>query len=200
MGRNMHKRSLVRALVLTLAALLLLSAAAIAKPAPKRGHPHTASADPYVNPFTASGWEPARTDMGVDWAPVHPLPVLAIGNAVILGVDRHASWPGGKIIWYQLLDGSHAGDIIYVAEHLGQLINAGTQVKAGQKIAEALPGYPWMEMGWADQYGSPIAYPCYHEGRQTASGKRMARFLQSLGATTYDNPGPGSDTESGNRC
>ena len=182
-----------------LAAVMLVAAPAFAKAKPKRHRPHAASAD-YVNPFTDPAWSPARTDMGVDYIPNKPLPVLAVGDAVILGSDRHAPWPGGKFIYYQLVNGSHAGDIIYVAEHLSQLIGAGTHVRAGQKIAQALPGYPYIEMGWADQYGSPIAYPCYHEGEQTRSGKRMARFLQSLGAAVYDNPGPGLDTENGQRC
>jgi hypothetical protein len=80
----------------------------------------------YIDPFAASGWYPARTDMGVDWFVTRRLPVLAIGDAVILGSDSHNSgWPGGHFIWYQLLDGSHAGDVIYVAEHLTQLLPAG---------------------------------------------------------------------------
>jgi len=193
----MHRRSL-GVVATALAAALLWAAPAFAARVHHR--PHAASADHYVNPFTDPAWGPARTDMGVDWIPNKPLPVLAVGNAVILGVDRHAPWPGGKFIYYQLLDGSHAGDIIYVAEHLSQMINAGTHVNAGQKIAEALPGYPYIEMGWADRYGSPIAYPCYHEGQQTRSGKRMARFVESLGASVYDNPGPGLTTEDGVRC
>jgi hypothetical protein len=193
----MHRRPLAVA-ALSLAAVLMMAAPALAAHA--RPRPHAAATDTYVNPFTDPAWGPARTDMGVDWIPNRPLPVLAVGNAVILGVDRHSSWPGGKIIDYQLLDGSHAGDIIYVAEHLSHLINAGTHVQAGQKIAMALPGYPYIEMGWADRYGSPIAYPCYKEASKTRSGKRMARFLQSLGATVYDNPGSGSDTENGRLC
>jgi hypothetical protein len=161
---------------------------------------HAPAAPKYVNPFADPAWQPSRTDMGVDWAPVHQLPVLAIGDAVILGSDWHSGWPGGHEIWYQLLDGSHAGDIVYVAEHLRRLIAVGTTVKAGQQIAVALPGYPWTEWGWADQYGSPRAYPCYHEGQVTNSGKEMARFMQSLGATVGDPPGPGSAKPSGKLC
>lgn len=158
-------------------------------------HPH-----PYVDPFTDPNWEPSRTDMGVDWLPVHPLPVVAIGDAVILGADNHSGWPGHHIIWYQLLDGSHAGDIVYVAEHLRGLSRAGTVVRAGQQIAVALPGYPWTEWGWADEYGSPRAYPCYKEGRQTNSGREMARFMRSLGATVGDPPGTGPAAPTGRLC
>lgn len=166
---------------LALCALVLLSAPAMA-----RQRPHAASADNYINPFAATGWEASRTDMGVDWVAAQPEPVLAIGDGVILGSDWHAPWPGKRIIWYQLTGGSHAGDVVYVAENLRHLLAAGTQVMAGQKIAEALPGYPGTEWGWADQYGTPIAFPCYRDGRQTRSGKRMARFLEELGAAVGD--------------
>jgi hypothetical protein len=191
----MQIRSLLGVAATAVAVTVLFSAPALAARAHHR--PHTASADSYINPFTDPGWQPSRIDMGVDWAPTKPEPVLAIGNALILGSDWHAPWPGGRIIWYQLLDGSHAGDIIYVAENLRHLVPAGTHVEAGQKIADALPSYPWTEWGWADQYGTPIAFPCYHEGKQTRAGKRMARFLQALGATTADNPGSGPDTPLG---
>ena len=155
---------------------------------------------PYVNPFTDPAWQPSRTDMGMDWAPVHKLPVLAIGDAVILGADNHSGWPGKHIIWYQLTAGGHVGDVIYVAEHLKNLARPGTVVHAGQQIALALPGYPWIETGWADQYGSPRAYPCYKEGHATNSGREMERFLISLGALQGEDPGHGSTHPSGKLC
>ncbi len=175
-----------------------------AKPRPKptklRAHAVRPVQNRYVNPFADPSWQPARTDMGVDWVPVRRLAVLAIGNALILGSDSKSGWPGGHIIWYQLLDGTHAGDIIYVAEHLTRLLPAGRTVHAGQQIAIAVPGYPYIEMGWADAYGSPRAYPCYKEGRQTHSGKEMARFLESLGAVVADPPGAVPDKPSGKLC
>lgn len=181
-------------------ALLALSVPTPAALAAKSKRPGHAAAGSYINPFASPGWAPSRTDMGVDWIPTRPMPVLAIGDAVILGSDWHAPWPGGRFIYYQLLDGSHAGDIVYVAEHLRKLARPGTIVKAGQKIATALPGYPWTEWGWADQYGSPRAYPCYKEGRQTNSGKEMARFMISLGAGAGDPPGHGTNAPSGRLC
>jgi hypothetical protein len=154
----------------------------------------------YINPFTNPGWEPARTDMGVDWIETKRLAVLAIGDAVILGSQNDSPWPGHHLIWYGLLDGSHTGDIVYVAEHLTHLLPAGTQVKAGQRIATALPGYPWTEWGWANAYGSPRALRYYREGKQTNSGKEMARFLETLGAIPGDPPGPGPDKPGGKLC
>jgi murein DD-endopeptidase MepM/ murein hydrolase activator NlpD len=155
----------------------------------------------YIDPFSASGWYPARTDMGVDWFVTRPLPVLAIGDAVILGSNSHDSgWPGGHFIWYQLLGGSHAGDVIYVAEHLKNLVPAGVHVRAGQKIAEALPGGTGTEWGWGETNGATRAGACYHEGQVTRSGREMARFMKSLGAQVQDPPGPGIDEPFGKLC
>lgn len=138
--------------------------------------------------------------MGVDWIPAAATPVVAIGNGTIVTSQSHASWLGKHYISYQLTDGSHTGDVVYVAEHLKNLLPAGTTVRAGQRIATALPGYPWTEWGWADQYGFPRAAPCYKEGKRTNCGKEMARFMIALGASVYDNPGSGSNAPSGNRC
>jgi hypothetical protein len=176
--------------------LALVIAAAAALPAGAQAEPPGR----YVDPFADPAWAPSRTDMGMDWLPARKLPVLAIGDAVIVGADTHSGWPGKHLIWYQLTDGSHAGDVVYVAEHLKDLARPGTVVRAGQQIAVALPGYPWIETGWADQYGSPRAYPCYKEGRATNSGREMERFLLSLGAPQGDPPGDGSDRPSGRRC
>jgi hypothetical protein len=154
----------------------------------------------YVNPFSNPAWQPSRIDMGIDWVPTRRVPVVAIGDALILGSEDHTGWPGHHIIWYRLLNGSHAGDIVYVAEHLTRLMPAGQTVHAGQRIATAIPGYPWTEWGWADQYGSPRAYPCYKEGHATNSGREMARFLASLGASTGASLRRGPDSPRGRLC
>jgi hypothetical protein len=189
------RRSLLATVLCSAATLLAAAATPVAPAAALARLPGR-----YVDPFADPAWEPARTDMGVDWIETKRLPVVAIGDAVILGSQNDSSWPGHHLIWYGLLSGSHAGDIVYVAEHLRHLVRAGTKVRAGQRIATALPGYPWTEWGWANVYGSPRALPCYHEGRQTNSGKEMARFLETLGATPGDAPGRGPDRPSGRFC
>lgn len=159
----------------------------------------TASAG-YVNPFATGSWSVSRTDMGVDYMPVRKEPIIAIGRAQILGSSMKSGWPGGAFLWYRLLDGDHAGDVVYVAEHLNKLAPAGTVVAAGQQIATALPGYPWTEWGWATPDGNPRAYPCYHDGMETNSGREMARFLQVLGAKPLSRLLPGPDAPVGKRC
>ena len=119
----------------------------------------------------------------------------------MLGSESHTSgWPARHLIWYQLTDGSHAGDVIYVAEHLRDLVPAGTTVRAGQVLATAGAGYPGTEWSWAGKDGATRAAPCYHEGMQTNSGREMARFLTSLGVQVQQPPGPGPSAPSGKRC
>jgi murein DD-endopeptidase MepM/ murein hydrolase activator NlpD len=124
----------------------------------------TPRADAYVNPFSQGSWSPGRIDMGVDMLPNHREPIRAIGAAKILGSTSHSGWPGGRYLWYQLISGSHKGEVVYVAEHLRKLVPAGRRVDAGQRVATALPGSPWIETGWADEYGATRASPCYKEG------------------------------------
>ena len=139
--------------------------------------------------------------MGVDWIPGRKLAVVAIGDAMILGSDSHADWPGRRFVYYALLNGSHTGDIVYVAEHLLNLAPAGKYVRAGQQIATALPGSPYTEWGWVTSDGGPLAYPCYsYDGKKTAAGNEMARCMLSLGAQVSDQPGRGPDKPQGGRC
>jgi hypothetical protein len=139
--------------------------------------------------------------MGVDYGVIGKrAPVVAIGDAKVIGSDSKSGWPGGHFIWYRLLDGDHAGNVIFVAETLTRLVPKGTIVNAGDRIATALHGGTGIETGFASRLGSPRAAPCYSEGMKTNSGKEMARFLRHLGARTADKPGPGPDYPSGARC
>lgn len=149
----------------------------------------------YVNPFTRGSWSPARIDEGVDWIPNAVSPVVAIGDGVITYSSINSGWPGGGFISYRLTSGSHAGYYVYVAEHITNLLPAGTVVSAGQQIATALPGSPWTEWGWASGYApAPAPSAAYNgapDGTATAGGKAFARFLMSLGVAGIENPGPG---------
>lgn len=163
-------------------------------------HRRTCTTAGYVNPIRGAAWLPGRTDMGVDFSVTRHKPIVAIGDALVLGSDNNSGWPGGHLMWYRLLDGDHAGNIIYVAETMGRMLPAGTTVTAGERIATAMPGGTGTEWGWANKLGSPRAAPCYSEGMKTNSGKEFARFLRHLGAKTADKPGPGPDFPSGDRC
>jgi LysM repeat protein len=152
----------------------------------------------YVNPFRFGSWSPSRIDEGVDWIPNVTSPVVAIGDGVITYSSMNSGWPAGGFITYRLTSGSHAGLYIYVAEHITNLLPAGSAVRAGEQIATALPGYPWTEWGWASPSGpepAPSArYNGAPDGSPTPGGKAFARFLISLGVTGIENPGPGPTT------
>jgi LysM repeat protein len=152
----------------------------------------------YVNPFTFGSWAPSRIDEGVDWIPNEVSPVVAIGDGVITYSSMDSGWPAGGFITYRLTSGSHAGLYIYVAEHISNLLPVGTVVSAGQRIATALPGYPWTEWGWAAAVGQEPApsaqYNGAPDGSSTPGGYAFARFLISLGVTGIANPGPGPTT------
>jgi murein DD-endopeptidase MepM/ murein hydrolase activator NlpD len=154
----------------------------------------------YVNPFKPARWYEGRIDMGVDYVPIRKRAVVAIGDAKVLGSDSHSGWPGGHLLWYKLLDGDHAGTVIYVAEQLKKLAPRGTKVAAGQRIATALPGGSGLEIGWSNRRGEPRAASCYSEGMKTHSGREMGRFLHSLGAKVGDRPGGVPDHPAGKRC
>jgi murein DD-endopeptidase MepM/ murein hydrolase activator NlpD len=154
----------------------------------------------YLNPFKPARWFEGRIDMGVDYVPIRKRALVAIGDAKILGSDSHSGWPGGHLLWYKLLDGDHAGNFIYVAEQLRRLVPKGTRVRAGQRIATALPRSTGLEIGWANRRGDPRAAPCYSEGMKTHSGREMARFLRRLGAKVGDRVGRVADHPSGQRC
>ena len=157
--------------------------------------------DAYVNPFKKGSWSPGRIDMGVDMIPNRRSPVLAIGAARILGSTAKSGWPDGRYLWYQLISGSHKREIVYVAEHLRQIAPAGKRVDAGQRIAVALPGYPYIETGWANEDGSTRASPCYKEGKATHSGQTFGRFLYRLGLPHYlDIAAAGSSHPTGALC
>jgi len=154
----------------------------------------------YVNPFKPARWYEGRIDMGVDYVPVRTRAVVAIGDAKILGSDSHSGWPGAHLLWYKLLDGDHAGTVIYVAEQLKRLAPKGTKVEAGERIATARPGGSGLEIGWANRRGEPRAASCYSEGMKTHSGREMGRFLHSLGAKVGDRPGRVPNRPAGKRC
>jgi hypothetical protein len=125
---------------------------------------------------------------------MHPSPVRAIANGTITYSSSNApGWPGGAFIAERIDSGSFKGKVFFAAMHLKRLLKVGCQVKAGQVIAQALPGYPWLKLGWAPPGTTPQTItPNYGapDGVPSAGGKAMARLLRALGARTSD-PGRG---------
>jgi hypothetical protein len=150
----------------------------------------------YVNPLAGQQWGLARTDQGVDYLPEVPAePVRAIGAGTVIFSSTSTGWPGGAFISYRLASGPYAGAVVYVAEHLSGLLPAGSQVRPGEQIADAWPGYPWTEWGWAACSGDlpAVQYAGAPDGTPMPGGLAFARFMRSLGAATQEDPGPGPD-------
>ena len=131
----------------------------------------------YVSPFVDA--VRGRIDQGVDF--VGSGPIKAIGKARILKIGA-PGWPGGGGVLYRLLDGSHAGQVVFVYEGIAPTVHAGQLVLAGQQIGTFVPGSSTgIEIGFADSNGVPLSHATYHEGDVTKWGRRMAEFLSTIG-------------------
>jgi hypothetical protein len=152
-----------------------------------------AAAGAYVNPFAGEAWGLSRNDQGVDYDPLRVEPIRAIGAGTIVGIGSWGSY--GPWFDYKLAAGPFAGKCIYVAEHIGTILPAGTSFDAGATLATAYPGSPWTEWGWAKALDTPAVTwaecGCTEEDNVNPGGRAFARFLRSLGATTEQDPGPG---------
>lgn len=157
-----------------------------------QGTPTGTSGGAYVNPHSQlKGLIPERIDQGVDFAATGG-DILAIGNGKVIGIIP--DWYRGQpFLWYQLSDGDHAGEYVFVAEGIIPRVLPGDRITAGQVIASYIPGAPTgIETGFATADGSVIdPYNGRPDGTATDGGKRFARFLKSLGSPVQD-PGPGS--------
>jgi hypothetical protein len=160
----------VMALLLTLTTVLLLLATA------------ARAAIPYQDPFGQLQPYVGRTDMGVDFCLNPGEPIRAIGNGVIVGLNR--DWfENEPYLWYQLSDGADAGRYVYVAEQLHRLAHVGQTVHAGQIIARYAKSGTCIETGWGTSTGWTLAQSTtgYQEGEVTQAGISFAHFLISLG-------------------
>lgn len=152
-----------------------------------------AAAGTYINPFAGEAWGLARNDQGVDYLPLRIEPIRAIGAGTIVEVGSWGKY--GPWFDYRLASGQFAGKCIYVAEHIGSILPAGTSFNAGDTLATAYPGPYWTEWGWAKGLDTPAVTwaecGCTEQDNVNSGGRAFARFLRSLGARTEQDPGPG---------
>jgi hypothetical protein len=194
---------MIRLRALALGAAAVVTVVAVHGAVGHSGKKTTARNAGYVNPLAGEQWTDARTDQGVDYQPAVPEPVRAIGAGVVVYSSTSDclphGWPGCAVIGYRLTAGSKKGAVIYVAEHLEHLLPEGARVRPGTVLATALPGYPWIEAGWANCAGNApvVQYDGAGDGTPMAGGLAFARFMRELGASTAMNPGPGPDVK---RC
>ncbi len=167
-----RKKSVLRVLAcaFTLILLVLLSAA------------RADAQGVYQNPFAGDTYYTGRTDMGVDLCLTKGEPIRAIGDGVVVGIDR--DWFDGEpYLWYRLSGGPNAGRYVYVAEQIWHLAHVGQVLQAGDVIARFAPKGTCIETGWGTSAGWTLAQSTtgYTEGERTAAGVSFAHFLQSLG-------------------
>ena len=156
----------------------------------------------YVNPLRdAQEIVLERTDAGVDFFAKIASPILAIGKAKITRATTTSGWcahdPNPKAhgcVQYQLQDGDHSGEEIYVAEYIDPLVQVGQTVEAGHPIARFNADHT-SRVGIETGYVKVNTFsPCTSDmsGDATDPGKAFARFLRSLGCQTLQDPGPGT--------
>ncbi len=136
----------------------------------------------YENPFAGDTYFTGRTDMGVDFCLSKGEPIRAIGDGVVVGVNR--DWfEGEPYLWYQLTDGPDAGRYVYVAEQIWHLAHVGQVLHTGDVVARFAPRGTCIETGWGTSSGWTLAQTTtgYTEGERTVAGVSFAHFLISLG-------------------
>jgi hypothetical protein len=140
------------------------------------------AARPYVSPFSTDDYYVGRTDMGVDVCMSPGDPIGAVGDGVVVGINR--DWYKKQpYIWYRLTRGPYAGRLVYVAEQLDHLARVGQTLRAGQPVARFARRGTCIEMGWGAANGATLAQATtgYHEGAVTPAGVSFARFLIATG-------------------
>jgi hypothetical protein len=142
----------------------------------------------YINPLPGvTRWE--RTDQGVDAVMRVGSPILAPCRIKILDIepDWYLNQP---LVYFELLEGSYAGQVQYVAEQITDIAPPGTILEQGQAIARYAKTGTAIEYGWSTLSGVTLAVATtgYEEGQITPAGRNMRAWLNKLGA------GAGPDT------
>ncbi len=109
----------------------------------------TPAVEGYVNPLASAHVTGERIDQGVDYAGTGSLAALGPGRITYLATMA-TGWPGA-FIEYRLSSGSDAGCFVYYAEGVKPVrgLRVGQTVRAGQTIAQLIPGWPTgIELGW----------------------------------------------------
>jgi hypothetical protein len=141
-----------------------------------------AQAAAYLNPFAGEQPYVGRTDMGVDLCLYPGNPIRAVGDGVVVGIQKNWS-QGQPYLWYQLTDGPDAGQYVYVAEQINRLARVGQTLKAGDVVARYANHGTCIETGWSEADGETVAQATtgYTEGEVTKAGISFAHVLISLG-------------------
>lgn len=136
----------------------------------------------YIDPLPdVTHW--GRTDQGVDATMPVGAPILAPCPVRILAIipDWYAGQP---LVYWELLAGSDAGRIQYVAEQITSIARPGSYLQKGAVIARYAPSGTAIEFGWSTPNGVTLARATtgYEEGQVTPAGLNIRAWLNGLGA------------------
>ena len=140
------------------------------------------TANGYIDPLQyVTFW--GRTDQGVDAAMPVGAPILAPGPVKILAIEP--DWYAGQpLVYFELLNGSDAGHVQYVAEQITEIARPGSIVPQGEPIARFAARGTDIEYGWSTLSGVTLAVATtgYEEGQVTPAGQNIRTWLNLLGA------------------
>jgi murein DD-endopeptidase MepM/ murein hydrolase activator NlpD len=144
----------------------------------------------YVNPLAGDVLTGERIDQGVDYAGTGTLTAIGAAKLTYVGTSD-TGWPGA-FVEYRLLGGPDAGCFIYYAEGINPAagLRAGQRVRAGQLIANIIPGWSTgIELGWGG--GTSTRTYAAKTGKWSATddadsiaseaGKSFSALITSLG-------------------
>ena len=110
-------------------------------------------------------------------------PILAPSTVKVLAIEP--DWYAGQpLVYFELLDGSDAGKVQYVAEEITDIARPGSILQQGQVVARFAPSGTGIEYGWSTLNGVTLAVATtgYEEGQITPAGRYIRAWLNSLGA------------------
>jgi hypothetical protein len=142
-------------------------------------NPTTGTSSGYV--YGYSQVEPqARVDQGWDFTGSGPF--YAIGSGTVMRNTLWPGWPGSGGVVYTLDSGQFAGRNVFAMEHVQARVGVGQHVTPGQYIGDVLPGYPWLETGWANSSGTgPLTpYNGSPDGTPMPGGQQFKAFMLAL--------------------
>lgn len=122
----------------------------------------------------------AGTDQGVDFEGAGPIPALARGR--VTDVRTEPILEGGRypVVAYELQEGPYKGQHVYVMENFTPSVHVGQQLRPGQSLGHAHGKYPFIEVGFGDANGDPVAplYPNPHSAKP--QGEAMWNYIKGL--------------------
>jgi hypothetical protein len=110
-------------------------------------------------------------------------PIVAPSPVKILAIEP--DWYAGQpLVYYELLNGSWAGHVQYVAEEITDIAKPGSFLPQGAVIARFARSGTGIEFGWSTLNGVTLAMATtgYEEGQATPAGQSIRAWLNAVGA------------------